>query len=295
MIRRTVAAVILMCALGATPALGSTISLGVTSPVNAGSTFDVTVQVDQCLSGPRDRRCPRGVWVRRRHRGSGDISVRRRDGRPAVRAAGAWHADGGRLRAESARHRARRFLRAAHARHAALQRVARRRSVDRRDLGQHRSEPGPRVPRSPLRCDLCVGGRARDRVGPRALDDAAGACPRRCARRQTAATTPGTFVARTDGLLAEADLGNMLDTTRLFTTLLLQARQLHGRRISVYGFESERHKQMKLVNGVGIVVAAVAATLMASARAEASSFSVNFCPGGSWLRHGRDRGKLVVR
>jgi hypothetical protein len=38
---------------------------------------------------------------------------------------------------------------------------------------------------------------------------------------------------------------------------------------------------MKLVNGVGIVVAAVAATLMASARAEASSFSVNVCPGGS--------------
>jgi hypothetical protein len=34
-----------MCALGATPALGSTISLGVTSPVNAGAGFNVTVQV----------------------------------------------------------------------------------------------------------------------------------------------------------------------------------------------------------------------------------------------------------
>ena len=38
---------------------------------------------------------------------------------------------------------------------------------------------------------------------------------------------------------------------------------------------------MKLVNCIGIVVAAVAATAIASARAEASSFSVNFCPGGS--------------
>jgi hypothetical protein len=51
MIRRTVAAVILMCALGATPALGSTISLGVTSTVNAGSTFDVTVQVANVFQG----------------------------------------------------------------------------------------------------------------------------------------------------------------------------------------------------------------------------------------------------
>jgi hypothetical protein len=51
MIRRTVAAVILMCALGATPALASTISLGVTAPVHAGSTFDVTVQVNDVFGG----------------------------------------------------------------------------------------------------------------------------------------------------------------------------------------------------------------------------------------------------
>jgi hypothetical protein len=51
MIRRTVAAVILMCALGATPALGSTISLGVTSPVNAGAPFDVVVQVSNVFAG----------------------------------------------------------------------------------------------------------------------------------------------------------------------------------------------------------------------------------------------------
>ena len=38
---------------------------------------------------------------------------------------------------------------------------------------------------------------------------------------------------------------------------------------------------MKLVNGVGIVVAAVAATVIASARAEASAFSFNFCPAAA--------------
>ena len=63
MIRRTVAAVILMCALGATPALASTISLGVTSPVNAGSAFDVAVQVNECLCRPRGRRRGGGVWL----------------------------------------------------------------------------------------------------------------------------------------------------------------------------------------------------------------------------------------
>ena len=51
MMRRTVAVVILMCALGATPALASTISLGVTSPVNAGSAFDVAVQVTNVFAG----------------------------------------------------------------------------------------------------------------------------------------------------------------------------------------------------------------------------------------------------
>ncbi len=51
MIRRTVAAVILMCALGATPAVASTISLGVTSPVNAGTPFDVVVQVTDVFGG----------------------------------------------------------------------------------------------------------------------------------------------------------------------------------------------------------------------------------------------------
>ena len=51
MIRPTVAAVVLMCALGATPALGSTISLGVTSPVNAGAAFDVAVRVTDVFGG----------------------------------------------------------------------------------------------------------------------------------------------------------------------------------------------------------------------------------------------------
>lgn len=51
MVRRMVAVVILICALGATPALGSTISLGVASPVNAGGTFDVVVQASDVFAG----------------------------------------------------------------------------------------------------------------------------------------------------------------------------------------------------------------------------------------------------
>jgi hypothetical protein len=51
MIRRMAAAVVLMGALGATPALGSTISLGVTSPVAAGSSFDVLVQANDVFAG----------------------------------------------------------------------------------------------------------------------------------------------------------------------------------------------------------------------------------------------------
>ncbi len=51
MIRRLFAIFALVSALGATPALASTISLGVNSPVNAGSVFDVVVQVDDVFGG----------------------------------------------------------------------------------------------------------------------------------------------------------------------------------------------------------------------------------------------------
>jgi hypothetical protein len=40
-----------MCSIGATPALASTISLGVNSPVNAGGAFDVVVQASDVFAG----------------------------------------------------------------------------------------------------------------------------------------------------------------------------------------------------------------------------------------------------
>jgi hypothetical protein len=49
--RRVFAAVVLCCAIGATPARASTITLGVASPVNAGSPFDVLVQVSDVFVG----------------------------------------------------------------------------------------------------------------------------------------------------------------------------------------------------------------------------------------------------
>lgn len=49
--RRMVAAVVLCCALGATPARASTIALGVSSQVNAGLPFDVLVQVSSVFAG----------------------------------------------------------------------------------------------------------------------------------------------------------------------------------------------------------------------------------------------------
>lgn len=51
MLRRMLGCLILVTALGASPALASTISLGVTSPVNVGSAFDVAVQVNDVFGG----------------------------------------------------------------------------------------------------------------------------------------------------------------------------------------------------------------------------------------------------
>ena len=49
--RRLFATAVLCCALGATPARASTITLGVTSPVNAGSPFDVVVRASDVFVG----------------------------------------------------------------------------------------------------------------------------------------------------------------------------------------------------------------------------------------------------
>ena len=70
--RRMFVALALVCAFGTTPAVASTITLGVSSPVNAGSSFNVLVQVTNVFSG----RAPGDVVV-----GFGfDVAV----GNPAV-------------------------------------------------------------------------------------------------------------------------------------------------------------------------------------------------------------------
>ena len=51
MLRRMLGCLIFVTVLGASPALASTISLGVTSPVNVGSAFDVAVQVNDVFGG----------------------------------------------------------------------------------------------------------------------------------------------------------------------------------------------------------------------------------------------------
>ena len=166
MIRRTVAAVILMCALGATPALASTISLGVTSPVNAGSSFNVVVQVNDVFGGraPGDVVVAFGFDVTIGDPGLfqfvgatvGPLFAPLALGTPmvagfALNPLGIGPAD---------------FSGGAHARHAAFQRASRRRIVDRCYVEQQRSEPGPRVPQFPGRRDLGVDRRAGGRVGP---------------------------------------------------------------------------------------------------------------------------------
>jgi len=51
MVQRMAAALILTCVLGTTPAVASMISLDVSSPVNAGASFDVAVQVTDVFAG----------------------------------------------------------------------------------------------------------------------------------------------------------------------------------------------------------------------------------------------------
>ena len=51
MARRVFVCLVLVCALGGAPALASTITLGVTSPVNVGSPFDVSVRVTDVFGG----------------------------------------------------------------------------------------------------------------------------------------------------------------------------------------------------------------------------------------------------